>query len=68
MLDEQNDDLLRLAEVEKIVGFKSTWIYREVRAGRFPAPYKPGGWSTRWSSADINEWVRRVKLGLPWEP
>jgi predicted DNA-binding transcriptional regulator AlpA len=36
-------------------------IYRKIRAGTFPKPYKPGGASSRWSLREVSDWVASVK-------
>jgi prophage regulatory protein len=55
------DRFLRFTEVTDIVGFGRTYIYRLIRDGKFPAPHKPGGASSRWSEAEVRAWMERVK-------
>jgi prophage regulatory protein len=55
------DRLIRLSEVIEIVGYCKAMIYRKVRQGTFPAPYKPGGSSSRWSLHEVTAWVASVK-------
>ncbi|PZQ54162.1 MAG: transcriptional regulator [Novosphingobium pentaromativorans] len=55
------DRLIRLSEVIEIVGYCKAMIYRKVRQGTFPAPYKPGGSSSRWSYHEVTAWVASVK-------
>ena len=55
-VDHQRDCLLRLSEVIEIVGLGKTTIYNLMRQGKFPQCYKPGGYATRWSEAEIIEW------------
>jgi prophage regulatory protein len=50
------DRFLRLQQVIERVGLGKTMIYRKVRDGTFPQPFKPGGVSTRWSEREIAEW------------
>jgi prophage regulatory protein len=57
----EQDRLIRLTEVIEIVGYCKAMIYRKVRAGTFPKPYKPGGSSSRWSLREVSEWVANVK-------
>ncbi|MEG3084043.1 AlpA family transcriptional regulator [Sphingomonas sp. PB2P12] len=61
MTTDTTDRLLRLRDVMAVVGFSRSKIYKMIRAGEFPAPYKPGGASSRWSEAEIGEWVDSVK-------
>ncbi len=48
--------LLKLTEVENLVGFKKTWIYSEVNKGRFPAPIAVAR-SSRWRLSEVNAWI-----------
>jgi prophage regulatory protein len=50
------DRFLRLQQVIERAGLGKTMIYRKVRDGTFPQPFKPGGASTRWSEREIMEW------------
>lgn len=50
------DRLLRLTEVKEATGLGKTMIYRLIRAGRFPQPFKPGGYASRWSEAEVIRW------------
>lgn len=57
---------LRLPEVEFVVGKKRSTIYRDIAAGKFPAPYELGSSrSVGWLSTEINAWIlsrSRVQL------
>ena len=50
------DRLLKLTDVIDLTGIGKTMIYRLVRRGDFPQPYKPGGYASRWSEAEIRAW------------
>lgn len=52
----QNDRLLRMTEVIQMTGLSKAMIYRLISQQRFPQQYKPGGWSSRWSEAEIIAW------------
>lgn len=52
----QPDRLLKLSQVSEIAGIGKTMIYRLVRRGDFPQPFKPGGYATRWSEAEVTAW------------
>ena len=54
---ENAEILLKLPQVEKIVGFKHSTIYKQVSAGLFPAPLRIGGRAVRWRSGDIQKWI-----------
>ena len=49
---------LRLPEVEYVVGKKRSTIYRDIAAGKFPAPYELGSSrSVGWLSTEISAWI-----------
>ncbi|WP_460421546.1 helix-turn-helix transcriptional regulator [Pseudomonas sp. ZL2] len=49
---------LRLPEVDFAVGKKRSTIYRDIAAGKFPAPYDLGGSrSVGWLSTEISAWI-----------
>ncbi|WP_245896808.1 helix-turn-helix transcriptional regulator [Sphingomonas fennica] len=59
--DNSNDRLIPFARVEQIAGLKRTRIYKLIREGKFPKPYKPGGFGSRWSEAEVRAWLEAVK-------
>lgn len=56
------DRLLTLAQVKDKVALGHTKIYGLIAEGRFPAPHKLGSIS-RWSEAEIEEWIEKFKTG-----
>ncbi len=54
--NEPHDILLPLTEVCKILARSKASIYRDIKAGRFPAPQKLGG-SSRWRRSIIMQVV-----------
>jgi len=48
---------IRLPELERIVGFKRSTIYRKVAAGTLPAPIKCGPNTTVWLASSIDQWM-----------
>ena len=46
--------MMSLAEVEAITKRKKSWIYREVRAKRFPAPDDGS-----WYASEVQEYLRK---------
>ena len=50
-------ELMRREEVEERFGVSRSWIYCEMRAGRFPEPVKIGKRSVRWRVVDLDEWA-----------
>lgn len=49
--------LLRLRQIQDRTGFRRTWIYAEILAGRFPRPRKLGR-SSVWPESEIDTWIR----------
>lgn len=42
-------------------------IYRLIREGRFPPPYKLSSFASRWSEREIVAWIDKVKDGFEWK-
>ncbi len=49
--------LLRLREVESIVGLKKSAIYSWMKKGKFPAPVRMGTKSVAWKLDDLETWM-----------
>ena len=54
---DQLPKLLRLREVEGIVGMGASTIYRKMDGGSFPRPVDVGGGSVRWRADELSEWL-----------
>ena len=52
-----DESLLRLPEVEAVVGMKKSKIYSLLQEGQFPAPVRLGPRSVRWKSTDVEAWI-----------
>lgn len=50
--------MIRLPEVEARTGMKKSWIYREVRANRFPQPVKMSPQAIAWVESEIDHWIK----------
>ena len=48
--------LYRLSEVQKIIGFQKSHIYKLIAIGAFPCPIKVRR-SSRWLSEEIYRWI-----------
>ena len=60
-------NILPLKEVQFRTGNKSrTTLWRDVRAGRFPAPVKVGRNRIGWLESEIEEW--QENLPRVWRP
>ena len=53
--------LLRLPEVEGLVGLRKSKLYDLVKQGQFPAPVKLGPRSVRWRASAILKWIAGLK-------
>ena len=51
------DRLLTRAEVERRTGLGRSALYRAMREGRFPEPFRVGPAAVRWSEREIEAWV-----------
>ena len=61
----QADRLLRLAQVIEIAGIGKTMIYRLMRQQKFPQPFKPGGYASRWSESEVEAWRQAQRESAP---
>lgn len=57
MSEARARELLRREEVEERFGVSRSWIYCEMRAGRFPEPVRIGKRAVRWRVSDLDEWA-----------
>ena len=58
-----SDRLIPLREVRRLVGLGKTMIYRKIREGTFPRPYKISPFASRWSETEVSDWIETVKSG-----
>lgn len=56
-MDEHRDALLSRRDVETRTGLSRASIYRLMRQGQFPEPYRVGRAAVRWPAAEIAQWV-----------
>ncbi len=49
--------LLRLPEVQSIVGLRRSEVYRRIRSGTFPAPIRLGTNAVAWLQSDLDAWI-----------
>ena len=52
-----SDRFLTRAEVERRTGAGRSTLYRWMRSGRFPEPFKVGRTAVRWSEREIEAWA-----------
>lgn len=55
---DPSDQWITRAEVEHRTGLNGNVIYRKMRAGDFPEPFKVGSRSVRWSAREIEAWKK----------
>lgn len=56
--------LLRLPDVEALVGLRKSSIYDAVKRGEFPAPVKLSRRAVCWPASAIDAWITdRIKAG-----
>ena len=54
------ESLLRLPEVEAVVGLKKSKIYSLLQEGQFPAPVRLGPRSVRWKASAVSAWIANL--------
>lgn len=60
----QRERLLRIGEVETMVGLKKSSLYAAIRRGEFPAPVKLSRRAVCWPASAIDAWIgSRIKSG-----
>ena len=55
------ESLLRLPQVEAVVGLKKSKIYSLLQAGQVPAPVRLGPRSVRWKGSAVRAWIDGLK-------
>ncbi len=55
---------LRLPQVLDRTGKSRAAVYRDIAAGKFPAPFKIGERASAWSEADIEQWLANRMAGV----
>lgn len=61
--------ILREPQVVKIAGISRASIWRRVKAGDFPAPFRLGGGNAiGWKSDEIDEWLEGLQRAVTPEP
>ena len=55
---DSSDDLIGKTRVLQVVPFSDTTLWRQVRAGNFPAPVKISPGRVAWRVRDVQQWIR----------
>lgn len=56
--DSPDGTLMRLVELEEMVGLKKSAIYKKIKLGEFPAPIKLG-FVSLWVRAEVEVWIQQ---------
>jgi prophage regulatory protein len=54
-----NDRFIRFKELSQIIGLRRSAIYKAIKAGQLPAPYKIGARASAWKSSEIQSWIEQ---------
>ena len=54
-------ELLSIRKVADRISFSKSWIYAEMKAGRFPRPLNLRLGKNLWESEAIDEWISSLK-------
>ena len=57
MTETAPDRLLSRRAVELRAGLSRSTLYRMMRVGAFPEPFRIGPGAVRWSSAEVERWI-----------
>lgn len=60
---ETVDKLIRMKQLQEMVGFKKSTIYKFMQEQRFPKPVQIGKRAVAWRLSDIQSWIK----GRTWQ-
>lgn len=52
--------ILRVNQVIEKTGMKRTYLYQEVKAGRFPKPVNLGAKAIGWIDTEVDAWIQNL--------
>ena len=55
--DQEMQRIMRLPEVLGMIGMRRSWLFDEIKAGRFPAGIKLGVRARGWTVESIEAWL-----------
>lgn len=65
--DQGNERIIRMAELEEMLGISKQAIYARIRRGTFPKPVPLGGIGSNrrvgWLMSEVKEWLREKAKG-----
>ncbi len=63
MADFAEDRMIPVRRVMELTGLSRPTIYRLIKKGDFPPPYKVGARASRWPERVVREWVEARPRG-----
>jgi prophage regulatory protein len=57
MINSEEERIVRLEEIQKIIGLGRCTIKEMVKSGKFPKPFHIGKRSIGWKLSSINKWI-----------
>jgi prophage regulatory protein len=60
----QPEKIIRLPEVEALVGLKKSAIYKMINADEFPKPFSISKGAKGWLESSVQGWIRK-RAGIP---
>ncbi len=64
MTSKQIDPIHRIPSVKTLTGLSRSTIYRQIQAGKFPAPIKLGERASGWRQSAIEAWLDSRENGV----
>lgn len=61
-MSTDEDRLLKLPEVCRIVGMSRTTVYERIKRETFPRPVDLGSGAVRWRESDVRGWMRALPI------
>lgn len=59
------EEIWRLPRVLSTTGMGRTWLYEQIKIGRFPKPLKLGFRAVGWRRSEIENWLTRLECATP---
>jgi len=56
-----NDRILRITDLEDLLGVSRSSLYAWMKTGTFPRPFNLGPRAVGWKASDIEAWVEKRK-------
>ncbi len=56
-MSNPKEDLINTSEVTKLVPFSRSTLYKLIKQGKFPAPFKPSERINLWHKDVVTKWI-----------